>query len=240
MVGAAPLAPVAAGMAEAQRFASRAQRACSARAASFEQGAASCVGDRGARRARVRLERAGAEARVARGDREAGGVASELGVRRHLEGARVGVAGDLGDRRDAPLAERGGVDALAAARVARLRGVEQAAGVADERVVADGLERVADERVDAGVLLHAGVDGGERVDLLLEVARQRRRIDARLAAPPASIPSAFSTLAAGAAAGGPGGGLVLVAPAASADEEREEQRGPHHGGVQSQTASALS
>ena len=64
--------------------------------------------------------------------------------------------------------------------IAGLRGIEDAAGVADEGVVADRLERVAEQRLDVRALRDAGVHGGEGLNLGLEVAGRRRRIDLRL------------------------------------------------------------
>jgi hypothetical protein len=88
-----------------------------------------------------------------------------------------GGPGDGGDRRDALALQRRRVDGIAPLRIARLRGVEDEARVADEGVVPDGLERVAEEGIDVRALRDAGVDGGEGVDLGLEVARGGGRVD---------------------------------------------------------------
>ena len=176
-------------------------------------------GDRLARDARRGLEGGGAESRVARREREAGGLASALGARGDLEGARVRLAGELRDGGLAARHERGGVDALAALRVLGLGGVEQPAGVADERVVADGLERIA----------HHGVDwrpaAATQASTVVNASSSAFKSPAGAggstlgSSSPASNPSAFSTLARGAGSRPPGRGVVPVAARAIATKD---------------------
>jgi hypothetical protein len=136
-----------------------------------------------ARDARGAIESGVAEARVVGRQRETGGVASQLGPARDVEGARLRAAGELGHAGLAPRLQGGGDDVAASLRIAVLGGVEQATGVAEERVVADRLQRIAQHRVPGGPLDDTGVDRRESVQLGLEIARRRRRIDARLELP---------------------------------------------------------
>lgn len=140
-----------------------------------------CVaaGNRLARDAVNRLEGRRAGPRVARREREALRVSPALGPGRHVPRAGLRIPCEHRDAGHAARAETGGGDLVAALRVARLGGVERAAGVPQERVVADPLEGIAQERVDPRMRSDARLDRREALDVRLEVARQRRRIGAR-------------------------------------------------------------
>ena len=132
--------------------------------------------DRQAGGARESIRRPCAQSRVTRRDRDAGRVAAPRGTRRGLPGAVVRRPDELRDHRVAPVAQRRGLDGLAPPPVARLGRVEDLAGVDEEGVVADGLEGVADERVETGAALDAPLDGRELIDLGGQVAGRRGRV----------------------------------------------------------------
>src|SRR6185436_18701043 len=124
-----------------------------------------------------------AEALVTVGAREANRIAS-IALAEPQERAEKGIADENGHVRFATCSQDGRYDRLAELLVFGLESFERATRVARERVVTNRIDRVGENRVGGGARACAGVEAGERFDVVLEIAARWSRIrwvhDARL------------------------------------------------------------
>ena len=110
--------------------------------------------------------------------RDAGRITPELRLHLRLQRATVGIPGDHRRHRATSVSQGARVDGFADLRVLGLGRLEDAAGIAQERVVTDGVDGIAHERVEARrPLLHASFDRREPLDVGREITRRPFRVD---------------------------------------------------------------